>query len=108
MVSRYTTPALGALAAITFASAAAPAHAIGDTFQDVVDPLNPTFTQLLGINGAGRIVGYGNMNDFNGFQLVPPSTFTRENFPNPSPPPPTFFTQVVGIDGAGNTVGFYI
>ena len=37
-----------------------------------------------------------------------PNTFTRENFPNPTPPPATFITQVFGIDAAGNTAGFYV
>jgi uncharacterized membrane protein len=108
MFSHCQKPALGALAAAALASAAAPAHAVSYTFQDIIDPLNPTFTQALGINNAGTIVGYGNIADFNGFVLTLPSSFTRENFPNPSPPPATFFTQVVGIDAAGDTVGFYI
>jgi hypothetical protein len=97
----------GALAA-ALVSVAAPAHAVTFTFQDVKDPVNVTFTQLLGINGAGTIVGYGNATNFNGFQLTLPSTFIRENFPNPPPPGNTFFTQVVGIDAAGDTVGFYV
>jgi hypothetical protein len=97
----------GALAA-ALVSVAAPAHAVTFTFQDVKDPANVTFTQLLGINGAGTIVGYGNATNFNGFQLTLPSTFMRENYPNPPPPGNTFFTQVVGIDSAGDTVGFYV
>ena len=100
--------ALGVFTAVAAALAAVPTHAVTYTFQDIVDPANPTFTQLLGINGTGTIVGYGNMTNFDGFQLVLPNTFTRENFPNPSPPPSTFFTQVVGIDAAGDTVGFYV
>lgn len=108
MPSQYRNPALGALVAVALASVAVPAGAVTYTFQDIIDPLNPAFTQALGINNAGTIVGYGNATDFNGFVLTLPSTFTRENFPNPSPPPPTFFTQVVGIAAAGNTVGFYV
>jgi PEP-CTERM motif len=99
--------ALGAFAAMALAWGAQPAHA-AYVFQSIIDPANTTFTQALGINSAGTIVGYGNMTNFDGFQLVLPNTFTRENFPNPSSPPPTFFTQVVGIDAAGDTVGFYI
>jgi uncharacterized membrane protein len=108
MSSQYRNPALGALVTVALASVAVPAHAVTYMFQDIIDPLNPTFTQALGINGAGTIVGYGNATDFNGFRLTLPNNFTRENFPNPSPPPPTFFTQVVGIDAVGNTVGFYV
>jgi hypothetical protein len=99
--------ALGAFAAMASVWGVQPAQA-GAAFQDIIDPLNPTFTQALGINGSNTIVGYGNMTNFDGFQLVLPNTFTRENFPNPLPPPSTFFTQVVGIDAAGNTVGFYV
>ena len=65
----------------------------------------------MGINGSDTIVGYGETGatpNFDGFVLTLPSTFTRENFPNPSPPPSTLFTQVVGIDAAGDTVGFYV
>jgi PEP-CTERM motif len=100
--------ALGAVTVGVLAWTTGPAHAVTYTFQNIIDPLNPTFTQLLGINDTGTIVGYGNMTNFNGFQLVLPNTFTRENFPNPSPPPATLFTQVFGIDAAGNTVGFYV
>jgi ribosomal protein L31 len=79
---------------------ARPAYAI--TYLTITDPSNPTFTQTLGINGSGTIVGYGNATASNGFQLTLPSTFTRENFPGSAG------TQVIGIDSAGNTVGFYV
>ena len=95
--------------ALLLSCAGSAAHA--QSFTNIIDPLNPTFTQALGINGSGTIVGYGNATAFNGFVLtLPPipGNFTRENFPNPSSPPPTFSTQVVGIDAAGDTVGFYV
>jgi hypothetical protein len=95
--------ASGALTALALAWTAGTAHAVTYTFQNIIDPLNPTFTQALGINTAGTIVGYGNATIFNGFQLTLPANFTRENFPGA-----TGGTQVVGIDSAGNTVGFYI
>jgi hypothetical protein len=95
--------ALGALAAGALAWTPGPAHAVAYTFQDIIDPLNPTFTQALGINSAGTIVGYGNATVFNGFELVLPANFTRQNFPGADGG-----TQVVGISGAGTTVGFYI
>jgi PEP-CTERM motif len=98
---------LGALSAVALAWGAPPAHA-GYTVQNIIDPLNPAFTQALGINGASTIVGYGNATAFNGFMLTLPNSFTRENFPNPSPPPVTLPTQVTGIDAAGDTVGFYV
>jgi hypothetical protein len=86
-------------------AAANSAHAT--SFLNLIDPLNPTFTQALGINGSNVVVGYGNMNNFNGFQVTMPftsPTFTRENDPNAG----TGGTQVVGIDAAGDTVGFYV
>jgi hypothetical protein len=82
------------------------AHAT--TFTDIIDPLNPTFTQALGVNTAGAIVGYGNATIFNGFTLtLPPvaSNFTRLNVPGANGG-----TQVVGISGGSppTTVGFSI
>lgn len=107
MSSRYSNPSLGALAAVALASATAPAHAATYTFQDIIDPLNTPFTQALGINDAGAIVGYGNMTIFNGFQLVfppPPGVFTRLNVPDQ-----TGGTQVFGITANGLTTdGFSV
>ena len=96
-------------AVVVIAGAASSAQAA--QYINIVDPANPTFTQALGINGSNTIVGYGNATDFDGFVLTlppVPGNFTRENYPNPSPPPSTFFTQVTGIDAAGDTVGFYV
>jgi hypothetical protein len=89
-----------AAAAAAFAAAA---HA-GIQYVHVVDPQNPTFTQVLGINNNHLAVGYGNATTFNGFRTSPPYTsFARENFPGAAGG-----TQVVGVDNAGNTVGFYV
>jgi hypothetical protein len=98
--------ALSALTAVAVALTTAPAHAVTYTVQNIIDPLNPTFTQALGINDASTVVGYGNMTTFNGFQLVLPpvsANFTRQNVPGADGG-----TQVVGITGAGTTVGFSI
>jgi hypothetical protein len=98
---RYISSAIGAAALLSVA--VGNAHAA--QFLNIVDPLNPAFTQALGINGAGTVVGYGNASAFNGFQLTlppVPGNFTRENFP------PSLPTQVTGIDAAGDTVGFYV
>ena len=73
--------ALGAFAAMALAWGAQPAHA-AYVFQNIIDPANPTFTQALGINTAGTIVGYGNMTVFQRFSAGPVLLpFTRENFP---------------------------
>lgn len=95
--------ALGCVALLS--TAAGSAHAT--SFLNLVDPMNPTFTQALGVNGSDVVVGYGNQTNFNGFQVTNPLTspaFTRENDPNAGPGG----TQVVGIDAAGDTVGFYV
>jgi hypothetical protein len=91
------------VALATILTSAVPSHAASYTFQDIIDPLNPLFTQALGINNAGTVVGYGNATIFNGFVLTLPNTFTRLNFPGANGG-----TQVVGISGAGTTVGFSI
>jgi hypothetical protein len=92
-----------ALVAPSLAVLAATAAANAQTFTTIIDPVNPTFTQALGINNAGTVVGYGNATTFNGFELTLPSTFTRQNVPGADGG-----TQVVGISGAGTTVGFSI
>jgi hypothetical protein len=92
-----------AIAAAAVLTSAVAAHAGGYSFQDIIDPLNPTFTQALGINASGKIAGYGNATTFNGFTLTLPSSFARLNVPGADGG-----TQVTGIDAAGDTVGFYI
>jgi len=94
-----------ALGAIFLLSAAATGTAQAGSFTTIIDPADPTFTQALGVNNAGTIVGYGNAAVFNGFQLTLPSSFTRENVQGVGV---NGGTQVIGIDGAGNTVGFYV
>src|SRR5262249_49816822 len=95
--------ALSALTGVALTLTSGHAHAVNFTVQNIVDPLNPTFTQALGINDASTIVGYGNATVFNGFQLVlppVPANFTRQNVTGADGG-----TQVVGISGAGTTVG---
>src|SRR5271165_1297847 len=94
--------ALGAAGLLALGTGAA--HA--DAFINIVDPLNPTFTQALGINDSSTIVGYGNAAIFNGFELTlppVPANFTRQNVSGADGG-----TQVVGISGTGTTVGFSI
>ena len=93
---------LSAFAAAALAWGAQPAQA-GYATQDIIDPLNTTFTQALGINNASTIVGYGNAVTFNGFELVLPASFTRQNVAGADGG-----TQVTGISGSGTTVGFSI
>jgi hypothetical protein len=87
-------------------SSAGAAQAQG--FINIVDPLNPTFTQALGINDSNTIVGYGSATTFNGFTLTlppAPANFTRLNVPLADGG-----TQVIGISNGGSptTVGFYV
>lgn len=100
-----TLPDLSRASTITEGFVATPNGTGGYTFQTVVNPGDPNFTQLLGINDKGTIAGYygdGSVVPNNGFTLVLPSTFTPENFPG------AVQTQVVGINNKGDTVGFYI
>ncbi|MBN9559812.1 MAG: VPLPA-CTERM sorting domain-containing protein [Alphaproteobacteria bacterium] len=100
---RHLACAIGA-AVVVSAATFSTAHAT--TFTNIIDPLNPTFTQALGVNDAGTIAGYGNATTFNGFTLtLPPvaGNFTRLNVPGADGG-----TQVIGISGGGTTVGFSI
>jgi PEP-CTERM motif len=97
--------AFGALSAMALIWGVQPAQA-GYTFQDIINPSDPTFNQELGINTAGEIAGYfgsgmaGHPNK--GYTTVPPySSFTNENFPG------SVQTQVTGINDVGTTVGFW-
>ena len=85
------------------------------TFQPVISPHDPTFTQLLGVNDAFTIAGYdgsgqtvnGMLHPNKGFVLTAaarraPSRFVMENYPG------SVQTQVVAIDNAGDTGGFWI
>jgi hypothetical protein len=77
-------------------------------FTNIIDPLNPTFTQALGINDSGEIAGYGNATTFNGFTLtLPPvaANFARLNVSGADGG-----TQVIGISNGASptTVGFSI
>jgi hypothetical protein len=92
--------------AMTALAAAWSAPAAQANITYIVDPLNATFTQALGVNDSNTIVGYGNMNIFNGFQLTllpTPANFVRQNVPGADGG-----TQVIGISGGGTTVGFSI
>jgi hypothetical protein len=75
---------------------------------------NDVFTQMLGINSSGTMVGYrgdGVANPNKGLVTVVsnathrpqmPADFTDENYPGSTQ------TQVVAIDAAGDTAGFYV
>jgi hypothetical protein len=93
---------VAALACVAIPALAGP---FNFSFQTVVNPGDPAFTQLLGINNASTIAGYfgdGMVVPNNGFTLTLPNSFTPENFPASSQ------TQVVGINNLGETVGFYV
>jgi hypothetical protein len=75
-------------------------------FTPIVNPADPTFNQLLGINDNGVIAGYngsgapGHPNQ--GYTTTTAgTTFNSENFPG------SVQTQVVGINNNNATVGFY-
>jgi hypothetical protein len=94
-------PLLGAALLVWGAGSAAHAQ-----FTNIIDPLNPTFTQALGINNNDRIVGYGNATVFNGFFFD--GNFARLNFPGADGG-----TQVIGVSNGSSpttatTDGFYV
>ncbi|HXJ93768.1 MAG TPA: hypothetical protein VMT20_13020 [Terriglobia bacterium] len=99
---RVRQMALGlSLVALFLAPLSAAAQDTTYTFETLIYP-GDTFTQTLGINVSGTIAGYHGANINKGFTLVPPHSFTLENFPNSAQ------TQVIGINSAGWTDGFYI
>jgi len=63
------------LSCLLLLSASSPLLAQNFTFQNVINPGDPAFDQLLGINNAGTIAGYfgdGTIVPNNGFTTVPP------------------------------------
>ncbi len=66
-----------------------------------IDFTGDTFTELLGINNGGTIVGLHNAIN-KGFSITNPGTFTAEN------PPGSVQTDVVGINNAGVSTGFFV
>lgn len=78
------------------------AGAASITVQNVQFPTDPTFTQLLGINNGGIIVGFHGAATAQGFTLTLPNTFTGQNFPG------SVQSMVTGINNVGSTVGIYM
>jgi probable HAF family extracellular repeat protein len=70
-------------------------------FQTVTVP-GDTFTELLGINDAGEIVGLHSAAANQGFSLALPGTFT------PITPPGATQTDVVGVNNTGESAGFFV
>jgi hypothetical protein len=97
---KYRTLLIGL--AITVASSLS-AWAGTYEFSPIIYPTD-TFTQMLGINSSGEIVGYHGMNINKGLttSLSNITVFTSENYPNSAQ------TQVTAINTAGDTAGFYI
>ena len=111
-----TTATLSVLAsAFTFGALAAPAVAAPPdgsanySFQNVVNPADPTFNQELGINNSGLVAGYygsgatGHPNK--GYLVTPNYTtghFTAENYPGSAQ------TQVTGLNNVNTNVGFWV
>src|ERR1017187_1332864 len=103
---KFSLP-LAAGAALLLITAPVQAGPLTYTFQTLDNPTDVTFNQLLGVNNGGEIAGYfgsGSATHPNqGYTLVPPTTYTNENFPG------SVQTQVVGINSNVNptTVGFW-
>ena len=104
--SLFARLALGAISAIALACGAGSARADNLTFQNIINPGDPTFNQALGINNSGVVAGYfgsgaaGHPNQ--GYTTPAPYTsFTSENFPA------SVQTQVTGLNNIGTSVGFW-
>lgn len=99
-------PRLSRAGTITEGFVASPNGSGGYSFQTIVNPMDPAFTQTLGINDSGTIAGYwgdGTVVPNHGFTTEKPyTTFTPENFPGATQ------TQVIGINSKADTVGFYV
>jgi hypothetical protein len=102
----------GAMLAAAPAFAATGAHhaatATSYSFTTLDDQADPTFNQLLGINGHNVIAGYfgsGNPGHPNkGYTLKSPygqGNYVNENFPGSAQ------TQVTGLNNKGDTAGFW-
>ncbi|MDQ2898679.1 MAG: PEP-CTERM sorting domain-containing protein [Acidobacteriota bacterium] len=72
------------------------------TVQNVQFTTDPAFTQLLGINKGGTIVGFHGAVTAQGFTLTLPSNFIAQSFPG------SVQTMVTGINDGGSTVGIYM
>jgi hypothetical protein len=91
---------LGLATALACLAVAQAGHAA--SYVTIIDPGDTAFTEALGINNSGTIVGQSGNAPASGFLLTPPSSFTPQNFPGSTS------TQVGGIAGAGATVGSYV
>ena len=103
MPDRRTRTALLAcvLPALVIAAPAARAQYAQYTVQTVRYPTDPTFTQLLGINDAGTIVGDHGATVNQGFRLSG-GAFTPEQVPGATS------TRAAGVSNAGFSVGSYV
>ena len=95
-----------ALTALASWLASSPAQA-GYTFQNIINPLDPTFNQELGINNSGVISGYfgiggGVMGHPNQGYTYSGGVFSlTTNFPG------SVQTQLTGLNNNGTVVGFW-
>jgi hypothetical protein len=95
--------ALSLFASVSLACAN-PAYSNDYTFKTLDNGAGPNFNALLGINDVGTLTGFygtGTEGSARGYRLVPPSTYTPENYPG------AVETLVVGINNWGTTVGFF-
>ena len=107
LIAAAASPALASTPTVHTASSSSTARVYRFTTLD--DQADPTFNQLLGINGKGLVVGYfgsgadGHPNQ--GYQLTSPygqANYHSENYPG------AVQTQVTAINYNGNTAGFWV
>ncbi|MGA9600842.1 MAG: hypothetical protein WBS22_11445 [Methylocystis sp.] len=95
-----------ALTALASWLASSPAQA-GYTFQNIINPLDPTFNQELGINNSGLISGYFGIGG--GVMGHPNQGYTHSGgvFSPTTNFPGSVQTQLTGLNNNGTVVGFW-
>ncbi|HEX2940462.1 MAG TPA: hypothetical protein VHO91_05385 [Rhodopila sp.] len=80
-----------------------PSLYLGDYYQfTTITYPGDTFTQALGINNAGEIVGFHGQTTNQAYSLTLPASFTPLVIPGAT------MSQAVGINSSGQIVGFYV
>lgn len=97
--------AIGTTALVVALVAAATPAAAAYSVQSVQFPTDLPFTQFLGTNGQGVIVGYHGEVVNSGFTFTQPNVFTDTNFTDAAQ---TQVTGIAGTEGNASKVGFYV
>jgi hypothetical protein len=78
------------------------ALAVSYAIQNVQFPTDPTYTQLLGIDNTGTVVGFHGAVTAQAFTLTLPNLYTNQNFPGSAQ------SKAAAINGASSVAGSYV